>query len=199
MNKRQAKKLQKQRAIRRAEIERQHSSEYFDTSASMTSAVNRINDRIKNAVNHFGSDSKIVQDMYSQIDALVPLQNQRFNAEGVLQIAKPTQLYKDADMHGIIYNMDAETIKPYGDIKAEYQKAYEHYKKSAFYDEDAISDIDAYILFGSELIDALMWAYNNAETPEGIEINRIMSQDKKTYADLQRVIALYHEGRSKYD
>lgn len=199
MNKRQAKKMAKQRAQARAERSRSYASDYFNTGAEVQSAVNRINSRIRTAHAHFGSDSKIVQDMYTKLDLLIPQKNLRYNADGVLQIARPYALFKNADAHEIIYNFDTQDIKTYGDIKAEYQKSYEHYRESEFFDEDVIDDIDAFIIFGSELMDALYWAYDNKDTPEGMEIIEIMSQKQKTYGDLQRVISLYREGVTKYD
>lgn len=199
MNKRQAKKLAKQRARARAERSRSYASEYFSTGAEVQSAVNRINSRIRTAQAHFGEDSKIVQDMYTKLDLLIPQENLRYNAAGVLQIAKPYDLFKNSDAHEIIYNFDTQDIKTYGDIKADYQKAYEHYRESDFFDEDVIDDIDAFIIFGSELVDALYWAYENEDTPEGMEIIEIMSQKQKSYGDLQRVITLYREGVTKYD
>lgn len=199
MNKRQAKKLAKQRAQARAERSRSYASEYFRTGAEVQSAVNRINSRIRTASAHFGEDSKIVQDMYTKLDLLIPQKNLRYNADGVLQIARPYDLFKNSDVHETIYNFDNTDIKTYGDIKAEYQKSYEHYRESEFFDEDVIDDIDAFIIFGSELMDALYWAYENKETPEGMEIIEIMSQKQKTYGDLQRVISLYREGVTKND
>ena len=199
MNKRQAKKLSKQRAQARAEHSRSYASEYFRTGAEVQSAVNRINSRIRTAEEHFGSDSKIVQDMYTKLDLLIPQENLRYNADGVLQIARPYDLFKNSDAHEVLYNFDTQDIKTYGDIKAEYQKSYEHYRESEFFDEDVIDDIDAFIIFGSELMDALYWAYENKDTPEGMEIIEIMSQKQKTYGDLQQVISLYREGVTKYD
>ena len=199
MNKRQAKKLAKQRARARAERSKSYASEYFRTGAEVQSAVNRINARIRTVQAHFGEDSKIVQDMYTKLDLLIPQENLRYNAAGVLQIAKPYDLFKNSDAHEIIYNFDTQDIKTYGDIKADYQKAYEHYRESDFFDEDVIDDIDAFIIFGSELVDALYWAYENKDTPEGMEIIEIMSQKQKSYGDLQRVITLYREGVTKYD
>ena len=197
MNKRQAKKLAKQRAQARAERSRSYASEYFRTGAEVQSAVNRINSRIRTASAHFGEDSKIVQDMYTKLDLLIPQENLRYNVDGVLQIARPYDLFKNSDAHEIIYNFDTQDIKTYRDIKADYQKSYEHYRESEFFDEDVIDDIDAFIIFGSELMDALHWAYENKETPEGMEIIEIMSQKQKTYGDLQRVISLYREGVTK--
>lgn len=197
MNKRQAKKIAKQRAQARAERSRSYASEYFNTGAEVQSAVNRINSRIRTAEKHFGADSKIVQDMYTKLDLLIPQENLRYNADGVLQIARPYDLFKNADAHEIIYNFDTQDIKTYGDIKADYQKSYDHYRESEFFDDDVIDDIDAFIIFGSELMDALYWAYENKETPEGMEIIEIMSQKQKTYGDLQRVISLYREGVTK--
>lgn len=197
MNRRQAKKLAKRRAQARAERSRSYASDYFSTGAEVQSAVNRINSRIRTAREHFGEDSKIVQDMYTKLDILIPHENLRYNAEGVLQIARPYDLFKNSEVHEFIYYFDKEDIKKYGDIKAEYQKSYEHYRESEFFDEDAIDDIDAFIIFGSELMDALHWAYKNKETTEGMEIIEIMSQKQKTYSDLQRVISLYREGVTK--
>ena len=207
MNKRQAKKMAKQRAQSRAQRSRAYASDYYNTGAEVQSAVNRINSRIRTAQEHFGNDSKIVQDMYTKLDLLIPQENLRYNADGVLQIAKPYNLFKNSDVHEVIYNFDNTDIKTYGDIKAEYQKPYEHYLTSTEIGEfiefsnldDVFMNIDEYITFMSELMDALRWAYDHPDTPEGMEINRTMTQTRKSYADLQRVVKLYREGVTKYD
>lgn len=207
MNKRQAKKLSKQRAQARAQRSRAYASDYYNTGAEVQSAVNRINSRIRTAEKHFGSDSKIVQDMYTKLDLLIPRKNLRYNADGVLQIARPYELFKNSDVHEVIYNFDNTDIKTYGDIKADYQKPYEHYLTSTEIGEfielsnldDVFMNIDEYIIFMSELMDALHWAYDHPDTPEGMEINRTMSQTRKSYYDLQHVVKLYREGVTKYD
>ena len=193
MNKRQAKK----RAKKRAEASKRYSSDIYSTGAEVQSAVNRINNRIQTAVRHFGVDSKIVQDMYSQIDVLIPFSNQRYNADGVLQIARPYQLYKDIDMHQIINVMDDENIRTYGDIKAEYQKGYDRFRAS---DSGFEMSIDDYIDTFSNIMDYLIWASENADTPEGMEILRIAyKKGGHTYEDFARIKALYQQGVSKYD
>lgn len=202
MNKRQAKK----QAKRRAEISRQFSSDIYSTGAEVQSAVNRINNRIRNSVKHFGAESKIVQDMYSKIDALIPIENQRYNADGVLQIAKPYQLYRDIDLHQTIENLDKSDIKAYGDIKAEYQKAYESYLKSptlkiTSYKGVTVDkmSIDEYIDVFSDLPSKLAWAYEWKDViEEAREIIDIMQQDGvPTYDDLIRVDMLYKSGYPK--
>lgn len=197
MNKRQAKKLQKQRAQRRAQESKRYASDIYGNSAEVTSAVNRINGRIKTAVAHFGTESKIVQDMYSLIDALVPLENQRFTNDGVLQIARPATLYKDQDMHDIIHGMDTGGVRTYGDIKAEYQKGYETFQKSEYEGE---MSIDEYIDVFSNIMDMIIWASENADTPEGMEILKIAhKKGGHSYEDFVRIKNLYQQGVSKYD
>lgn len=202
MNKRQAKKLSKQRAQARAERSRSYASEYFRTGAEVQSAVNRINSRIRTAEEHFGSDSKIVQDMYTKLDLLIPQENLRYNADGVLQIARPYDLFKNADVHEVLYNFDNSDIKTYGDIKAEYQKGYESFRESSEFFEPSVGasmSIDEFITTFSMLADALQWAYDYSDSPEGQSILTIMQQSRKTYSDLQDVIKLYAEGVTKND
>ena len=202
MNKRQAKKLSKQRAQARAQRSKSYASEYFRTGAEVQSAVNRINSRIRTASAHFGDDSKIVQDMYTKLDLLIPQENLRFNADGVLQIARPYDLFKNADAHEVLYNFDNTDIKTYGDIKAEYQKGYDSFKESSeFFESDirASMSIDDFITTFSTLSDALQWAYDYSDTAEGQSILTIMQQSKKTYSDLQDVINLYKDGVTKND
>lgn len=202
MNKRQAKKMAKQRAQARAERSKAYASDYYNTGAEVQSAVNRINSRIRNAQAHFGSDSKIVQDMYTKLDLLIPQKNLRYNADGVLQIARPYELFKNADAHEVLYNFDTHDIKTYGDIKAEYQKGYDSFKESSEFFEPnvrASMSIDEFINTFSTLADALQWAYDYSDSPEGQSILTIMHQSKKTYGDLQAVINLYKEGVTKND
>lgn len=202
MNKRQAKKMAKQRARARAERSRSYASEYFNTGAEVQSAVNRINSRIRTAQSHFGDDSKIVQDMYTKLDLLIPQENLRYNADGVLQIARPYDLFKNSDAHEVLYNFDKSDIKTYGDIKAEYQKGYDSFRESSEFFEPSVGasmSIDDFITTFSTLADALQWAYDYSDTPEGQSILTIMQQSKKTYSDLQDVINLYKDGVTKND
>ena len=202
MNKRQAKKFAKQRAQARAERSRSYASDYYRTGAEVQSAVNRINSRIRTAEEHFGSDSKIVQDMYTKLDLLIPQANLRYNADGVLQIARPYDLFKNEDAHEVLYNFDIHDIKTYGAIKEEYQKGYDSFKESSEFFEPnvrASMSIDDFINTFSTLADALQWAYDYSDSSEGQSIMTIMHQSKKTYGDLQRVISLYREGVTKND
>ena len=202
MNKRQAKKLAKQRARARAERSRTYSSDYFNTGAEVQSAVNRINSRIRTAQAHFGEDSKIVQDMYTKLDLLIPQENLRYNADGVLQIARPYELFKYEGVHEVLYNFDKSDIKTYGDIKAEYQKGYDSFRESSEFFEQSVGasmSIDDFITTFSTLADALQWAYDYSDSPEGQSILTIMQQSKKTYSDLQDVINLYKDGVTKND
>ena len=202
MNKRQAKKMAKQRAQARAERSRSYASDYYNTGAEVQSAVNRINSRIRTAREHFGEDSKIVQDMYTKLDLLIPQENLRYNADGVLQIARPYDLFKNSDAHEVIFNFDIHDIKTYGAIKEEYQKGYESFKESNdFFDSDTRSEvtIDQYIDIFSSLYDALIWASEHKDTPEGMEILNIAHQKRKTYNDLVMIFRLYQEGKTKYD
>ena len=202
MNKRQAKKLAKQRAQARADRSRSYASDYYNTGAEVQSAVNRINSRIRTASAHFGEDSKIVQDMYTKLDLLIPQENLRYNADGVLQIARPYDLFKNSDTHEVIYNFDTHDIKTYGDIKAEYQKGYDSFKESSEFFEPSVGaamSIDDFITTFSTLADALQWAYDYSDSPEGQSILTIMQQSKKTYSDLQDVINLYKDGVTKND
>lgn len=202
MNKRQAKKLSKQRAQARAQRSRAYASDYYNTGAEVQSAVNRINSRIRTAEKHFGSDSKIVQDMYTKLDLLIPQKNLRYNADGVLQIARPYDLFKNADVHEVLYNFDKTDIKTYGDIKAEYQKGYDSFRESSEFFEPSVGasmSIDEFITTFSTLADALQWAYDYSDSSEGQSILAIMQQSKKTYSDLQDVIKLYAEGVTKND
>lgn len=200
MNKRQAKKLLKQRVQARAQRSKSYASEYFRTGAEVQSAVNRINSRIRTAREHFGEDSKIVQDMYTKLDLLIPQENLRYNADGVLQIARPYDLFKNSDAHDTIFNFDIHDIKTYGAIKEEYQKGYDSFKESSEFFESGVSasmTIDEFITTFSTLSDALQWAYDYSDTPEGQSILTIMQQSKKTYSDLQDVINLYKDGVTK--
>jgi hypothetical protein len=140
--------------------------------------------------------------MYTKLDLLIPQENLRYNADGVLQIARPYDLFKNADAHEVIYNFDTHDIKTYGDIKAEYQKGYDSFRESSeFFDSSvgASMSIDDFITTFSTLADALQWAYDYSDSPEGQSILTIMQQSKKTYSDLQDVINLYKDGVTKND
>ena len=196
MNKRQA----KQRAQARAERSKSYASKYFSTGAEVQSAVNRINSRIRTAWQHFGEDSKIVQDMYTKLDMLIPQKNIRHNADGVLQISKPYELFKNSDAHEVIFNFDTSDIKKYSDIKAEYRDAYDRYIETQnFYspnsDDMDYVGIEDYINIWTGLLDALAWAYNNQDIEEGQNIISIMREKGGcTYNDLMYVMKNYNRG-----
>lgn len=196
MNKRQAKK----RAKQRAEQQRAYSSEYYTTGAEVQSAVNRLNARIRTNVEHFGADSKIVQNMYSMLDALVPRSNIRYNADGIMQIARPYELYKNADFHPTLFSMEhSETMRPYGEIKKEYDKAYQHYRENQEFLGYKPLNIDTYIDIASNIMDILYWAYQWQgifdEADEILDIFR--KKGGHSYDDLLRIKQLYVSGRAK--
>lgn len=182
-------------AQRRAERSRSYASEYFSSGAEVQSATNRINDRIRTAVEHFGTDSKIVQDMYSKLDVMIPQSNIRYNKDGIMQIARPYDLYKQTDIHQNIHMLDSSDIKTYGEIKSEYQQAYDTYaEEQRFFDSEPI-DIDDYIDISSNILDMLHWAYENQNTEAGQQIIDIMrKKGGHTYQDLMQVRSLYNQG-----
>ncbi len=206
MNRRQVKK----RAIQQAERSRSFSSEYFRTGAEVQSASNRINNRIKTAVEHFGTDSKQVQNMYTQLDLLIPQENLRYNKDGILQISKPYQLYQNSDVHEALFQLDKGGIKTYQQIKSEYEAGYQSYRASQqdFFVEDedigfsdgGMLDIDEYIEIFSNLPDILTWAYDNQSLEEAQEIIDIAKQKGgHSYSDFIRIQNLYQTGVLKGD
>lgn len=200
MNKRQAKKLSKQRAQARAQRSRSYSTEYFRTGAEVQSAVNRINSRLRTIAEHFGKDSTQLQNLYTQIDIFVPNNLVYYNKDNVLQIAKPYQIFKTPDTHSVIYNFDKK-FPTYGEIKAEYQKGYLSLQRSSeFFDSESVHEltIDEYIEIFSNISDILKWASNNQGTDEGKEILEIAHQEGgHSYEDFMRIQNLYRTGMTK--
>lgn len=200
MNKRQAKKLSKQRAQARAERSRAYASDYYSTGAEVQSAVNRINSRIRTIADHFGHDSTQLQNLYTQIDIFVPNNLVYYNKDKVLQISKPYQIFKMPDVHSVIYHFDKD-FPTYGEIKAQYQKGYEALQHSSeFFDNESVHElsIDEYIELFSNISDILKWASDNQDTEEGKEILKIARQKGgHTYEDFMRIQNLYRTGMTK--
>lgn len=201
MNKRQAKKLLKQRARTRAELSRVNRSEYFRTGAEVQSAVNRINSRLRTIADHLGHDSTQLQNLYTQIDIFVPNNLVYYNKDNVLQISKPYQIFKNPNLHIVIYNFD-KNFPTYGELKAEYQKGYLALQRSSeFFDNESVHElsIDQYIEIFANISDILKWASDNEDDiEEARQILEIASQKGgHTYEDFMRIQNLYRTGMTK--
>lgn len=201
MNKRQAKKLAKQRAQARAERSRSYASEYFRTGAEVQSAVNRINSRLRTIASHLGNDSTQLQNLYTQIDIFVPNNLVYYNKDKVLQIGTPYKIFKMPEIHAVISHFDKD-FPTYGDIKAEYQKGYLSLQRSSeFFDNESVHEltIDQYIEIFANISDILKWASDNQdEIDEAKEILEIAHQEGgHTYEDFMRIQNLYRTGMTK--
>lgn len=201
MNKRQAKKLSKQRAQARTTLTRRYKSEYFNTGAEVQSAVNRINSRLRTIASHLGTDSTQLQNLYTQIDIFVPNNLVYYNKDKVLQISKPYQIFKNPDLHAVIYHFDKD-FPTYGELKAEYQKGYLALQGSSeFFDNESVHEltIDQYIEIFANISDILKWASDNEDDIE--EARQILEIARQkgghTYEDFMRIQNLYRTGMTK--
>ena len=160
----------------------------FEYLAQVQSAVRRINYRVGTLADKFGKDSKIVQDINTQIDVHFK-NNYRFK-DGTMQIIKPQQIYNDPDMLKAIENMDAN-VKTYQQIKEEYQPEYEEYKSQAEFFKEKVVPIEKFINVFINIDKVLEWMYptDTNEKQDALEIMQTKGQ-RKTYSQLSQVVEL---------
>lgn len=173
--------------------------EFFDSGARFTSAVNRINSRLKTIGNRIGKLSRTYQKYSAEISANIPFEYQRFS-NGILQIGKPKRLYNegDLDIEKFISITDTD-METYGDIKNEYLPKYEQLKQK-FEEENAqgFGDVatgedftlDEFIRANEELDNSLPVLYDNIksdEVNEALDVMHITGR-RKTYKELNGVI-----------
>lgn len=172
-------------------------SEYFDTSARFTSAVNRINDRLKTMAKRMGTESKLYKDMVNEVFMNIPQTHLKYSdltinkatVKNVLQIAKPVSLYKDTDTHKLINAMDKGGVRTWGSYREEYQTRYEQALKNTgenFTIEQFIN-VEEALPSTIPLVSSQNLDMDVATNKKALDI---MKQSHKTYEELDTVIKL---------
>lgn len=90
------------------------------------SMIRRENRRMISLANKFGIDSMIYQNEASKLDSLLPVENIRYNSDGVIQIANPKSLEQKGYTIGDLENLD---IKTPTEIVKQYKEQYKEFKK----------------------------------------------------------------------
>ena len=160
----------------------------YEYLASVQSAVRRINDRIKTISSKLGADSTLLNNYESLIDVMLP-DNVRMS-KGVIQIHTPSDIYNNPEKMEALKRLE-ESVKTWGDIRKDYEPAFEKYKQSA--DVDFMGDevsLEEYINVTTDLPQALVYLYSASDTEagkNGLEIMGVKGR-RKTYNELAKVI-----------
>lgn len=172
-------------------------SEYFDTSARFTSAINRINNRLLTMANRMGTESKLYKDMVNEVFMNVPQSHLKYSdlsvnkttVKNVLQIAKPSTLYKDIDIHKSINAMDLGGIRTWGSYREEYQTRYEQALKNTGenFTMEQFINVEEALPSTIPLVSSQNLDLDVATNKKALDI---MKQSHKTYAELDTVIKL---------
>ena len=157
----------------------------FEYLASVQSAVRRFNDRMMNISKNLGKDSSIIEDITAKLDVLFP-GNYRFK-DGVPQLVRPAEIYKDADMSAELYNLDKE-VPTWGEIRKSFESQYEAYaEQEKFFKQEPVS-IQRFIKTMQSLPEAITIA-SEQDVTDALAILREKGR-RKTYAELENVVRI---------
>ena len=93
----------------------------FELLSSVQFSAQRINYRLKTLYDKLGPNNSLVEDLTAKLDILLP-DNYRFK-NGVPQIIKPGQIYKDAELNKNLYGLESE-IPTWQTVKNRFAKSY---------------------------------------------------------------------------
>lgn len=160
----------------------------FELLSSVQFSAQRINYRLKTLYDKLGSNNSLVEDLTAKLDILLP-NNYRFK-NGVPQIIKPGQIYKDAELNKNLYGLESE-IPTWQSVKNKFVKSYEEYlNEPEEFESDVKITLEQYINVNMELPKALTVMYTNepeAYARAGLNIMHIKGR-RKTYEELYRAI-----------
>ena len=171
----------------------------FELLASVQSAVRRINSRLTTLAEKVGTNNSLYQDFVTKIDRFFP-NNYRFK-DGVVQLIKPSQIWKDPDMNRMIEDLD-KTQPTWAQIKKEHEPRYQKYvEQEKFFGtpEEEIVDLGSWIKTFTELPDALVWMYAKRDelTDSALEIMHITGR-RKTYRELGQATDMTNQSYERY-
>ena len=160
----------------------------FELLSSVQFSAQRINYRLKTLYDKLGPNNSLVEDLTAKLDILLP-DNYRFK-NGVPQIIKPGQIYKDAELNKNLYGLESE-IPTWQTVKNRFAKSYEEYlAEPEEFESDVKITLEQYINVNMDLPRALSVLYANdpeAYARAGLNIMHIKGR-RKTYEELQRAI-----------
>lgn len=169
----------------------------FELLSSVQFSAQRINYRLKTLYNKLGADNSFVESLTAKLDILLP-DNYRFK-NGVPQIIKPGQIYKDPELNKNLYGLESE-IPTWQTVKNSFAKSYEEYlNEPGEFEGDKKATIEEYINVNMDLPGALTIMYSNepeAYARAGLNIMHIKGR-RKTYEELQRAISDAHKSERK--
>lgn len=180
-------------------------SKIFDTSARFSSSVRRINERLRRLADKLGTESKVYQDAAANLDSLIDDSHLYYNKNGILQIGKPSTLYKDVSSHKAIKNLDDGIIPTWGKIKEQYDKEYNEYLQGQANFEDITINLPDFINIQTSVSD-LIYDFSKDRGNErltekeerALEILQKKGNEEKgriSYYDLSRVYNLLKDRR----
>ena len=157
----------------------------FEYLASVQSAVRRFNYRMETIAKNLGADSPIIEDMKANLD--VNFSGNYRIKNGVPQLIKPGQIYKDQEMNNAMRVLD-ETVPTWGEIRKDFEPQYERYtEQEQFFGNEPV-ELPKFISVLMSIPEKIKIASDQNIT-DALDILRVRGR-KKTYAELQRVAQL---------
>ena len=154
----------------------------YELLASVQSAVRRFNDRMKQIAKNMGADSPIIEGVKAKIDLFFPGQY-RFT-DGVPQLMKPAQIFKNAEMNQALVDLD-ENVPTWGEVRKSFESQYENYvEQERFFGGEPVG-IQQFIKTLYTLPESIVVASEQNIT-DALEILKVKGR-RKTYAELATV------------
>lgn len=158
----------------------------YEYLASVQSAVRRVNSRIETLASHFGTNSAIVNNVYSKVEVLLG-DNLRYK-DGVIQLGKPSDIYGDEEKMKALESLE-ESITTWGEYRSKYEGEYMDYASETDGDKLSLPD---FIQTMQNLDRALREVPSDEMPKEALDIMRIKGR-KKTYNELFQVAKILKE------
>lgn len=155
----------------------------FEYLASVQSAVRRFNDRMKTIADNLGTDNPYLDRYLTKLHVLFT-DNFRMK-DGVPQIIKPAQIFKDPEKNEDLFNM-MEDVPTWKEIRDQYLPSFQtYYEQETFFGRGDQADLFSdFIKTMMTLPQDIVFA-SEQEVPGAIEILR--QKKVKSYEELKRV------------
>lgn len=159
----------------------------YEYLASVQSASNRVNDRIMTLADKFGINSAIINNISAQLDVLLP-DNIRYK-DGVIQVARPSEIYNDAEKMQALENIE-NTMPIWGNLRKHYEDEYMEYASEQGKTDKAT--LPEFIETMQNLDKALRDVPSDQLPSDALKIMQIKGR-KKTYNELIEVTRILSE------
>lgn len=187
----------------------------FEYLASVQSAVRRFNYRMQTIADRLGKDTKLLEDYKAKLDVMFP-NNYRLK-DGVPQLLKPGEIYKNEDMSEALQNLDTsvptwpkirdeytEHFKVWRNERPEEEKVHEEYlikvKEEGVATEEELveyedmkkneeKEFSEFISYINQLPDALVWMYAHEDSfsKGALEIMKEKGH-RRTYEEIKEAV-----------